>query len=82
MEISRYLNLKIALIVLICLRLLIQGIISGMQLKVGDIEKNPGPTYSLEKIVHGSFHQGNIQLFGETVGIQCVMHYMHYVGLR
>ena len=40
-KISRYLNLKIALIVLICLRLLIQAIISGMHLKGGDIKTNP-----------------------------------------
>ena len=71
MKISRYLNLKIALIVLICLRLLIQAIISGMQLKGEDIETNPGPTYNLEKMVHGSFHQGNSQLFGETADTQC-----------
>ena len=42
-----------------------------MQLKGGDIKTNPCPTYNLEKIVHGSFHQGNSQLFGETAGIQC-----------
>ena len=67
----KILNLKIALIVLICLKLLLQAIISGIQLKGGDIETNPGPAYNLEKIVHGSFHQGNSQLFGETAGIQC-----------
>ena len=33
---------------LICLRLLIQAVISGMQLKGGDIETNPGPTYNLQ----------------------------------
>ena len=44
-KISKYLNLKITLVVLICLRLLIQAIISGMQLKGGDIETNPVPTY-------------------------------------
>ena len=55
-KISRYLNLKIALIVLIYLRLLIQAIISGMQLIGGNIETNPCPTYNLENIVHGSFH--------------------------
>ena len=71
MKISRYVNLKIALMVLICLRLLIQAIIFDVQLKVGDIETNPGPTYNLDKIVHGSFYQGNSQLFGETAGIQC-----------
>ena len=47
-KISRYLNVKIALIVLICLRLLIQAIISGMQLKGVDIETNPDPTYNLD----------------------------------
>ena len=41
LKISRHLNLKIALIVLICLRLLIQAIISGMHLKGGDIKTNP-----------------------------------------
>ena len=70
MKISTYSNLKIALVVLICLRLLIRAIISGMQLKGGNIEKYPIPTYNLEKIVHGFFHQGNCQLFGETAGIQ------------
>ena len=73
MKISRYLNLKIALIVLVCLKLLIEAIISGMQLK-GDkweTRDKSGPTYNLEKIEDGSFHQGNSQLFGETAGIQC-----------
>ena len=51
--------------------LLIQPIICGMQLKGGDIETNSGLTYNLEKILHGSFHQGNSQLFGETAVIQC-----------
>ena len=46
-KILKYLNLKIALIVLICLKLLIQAIISGMQLKGGDIETSPGPIYNL-----------------------------------
>ena len=70
-KISRHLNYKIALIVSIRVRLLIQAITFGMQLKGGDIEANPGLTYNLEKIVHGSFHQENSQLFGETDGIQC-----------
>ena len=55
-KISRCLNLKIPLIVLICLRLLIQTVISAIQLKGGDIETNPGPTYNLEKIAYASFH--------------------------
>ena len=63
--------------VLICLRLLIQAIIFDVQLKVGDIETNPGSTYNLDKIVHGSFHQGNSQLFGETADIQCACNALH-----
>ena len=47
-KISKHLNLKIALIVLICLGLLLQAIISGIQLKGRDIKTNPGPTYNLE----------------------------------
>ena len=71
MKISRHLNYKLALTVSICLTLLIQAITFSMQLKGGDIDANPGLTYNLEKIVHGSFHQENSQLFGETEGIQC-----------
>ena len=41
-----------------------------MHFKGGDIEANPSPTWNLEKIVHGSFHQRNSQLFVETEGIQ------------
>ena len=37
----------------------------------GDIESNPGPAYSLLKIVSGSFHQGHPK-FGHTAGVQCV----------
>ena len=36
----------------------------------GDIETNPGPTYAVDKVVLGTFHQGD-QRFGETVGVQC-----------
>ena len=36
----------------------------------GDIESNPGPTYSILKIVKGSYHQGNLR-FGSTAGNQC-----------
>ena len=82
MKRSRYLNLKIALIVLICLMLLIQLIISGMQLKGGDFEtyksRSNFLTYNLEKIVHGSFIR---EIFNYLVKLQAlsvhVMHYMH-----
>ena len=36
----------------------------------GDVESNPGPTYNIEKVIMGSFHQGNTR-FGLTAGIQC-----------
>ena len=70
-KVSSYFDLKIALIMFLCLRLLVHSVVAGVLLKSGDIETNPGPTYALEKVVHGSFHQGNRQLFGETAGIQC-----------
>eukprot|EP00111_Clytia_hemisphaerica_P017724 TCONS_00052432-protein len=37
----------------------------------GDIELNPGPNTVEIKSVQGSFHQGNLERFGETAGIQC-----------
>ena len=36
----------------------------------GDVEINLGPTYSIEKIISGSFHQGDAR-FGHEEGIQC-----------
>lgn len=51
----------------ICARPLIQAILSGKQLRGGDIKTNRGPAY--QKIVQGAFHLENRQLFGETVGI-------------
>ena len=36
----------------------------------GDVESNPGPTYPIEKVIQGSFHQGNPR-FGKTAGVQC-----------
>ena len=37
----------------------------------GDIERNPGPTYSCVKVINGNFHQGD-PLFDITTGTQCV----------
>ena len=37
----------------------------------GDIELNPGQNTEEIKSVQGSFHQGNLEKFGETAGIQC-----------
>ena len=36
----------------------------------GDIETNPGPTYTTLKVVKASYHQGNSR-FGVTAGSQC-----------
>ena len=42
----------------------------------GDIESNPGPTYVIEKAIHGSYHQGDQRLLlEEGVPVDCV-----YVG--
>ena len=41
----------------------------------GDVESNPGPTYSIEKVIQGSFHQGNPR-FGRTAGVQCACNYL------
>ena len=35
-----------------------------------DVESNPGPTYDIENVIMGSFHQGDAK-FGLTAGIQC-----------
>ena len=37
----------------------------------GDVELNPGP-YEIIRSIQGSFNQGNVALFGETAGRQCV----------
>ena len=34
----------------------------------GDMEINLGPTYSIDKVIQGSFHQGNPR-FGRTAGV-------------
>ena len=42
----------------------------AMLLIDGDIESNPGPTYTIQKSILGSFHQVYVK-FGDTAGIQC-----------
>ena len=36
-----------------------------------DLETNSQPTYNVIKITPGSFHQGNVEKFFETAGLQC-----------
>ena len=36
----------------------------------GDVESNPGP-FQVQKVIFGSFNQGDTERFGETAGIQC-----------
>ena len=39
-----------------------------------DIEKNPGPLVYVDatKMIHARYRQGNVTLFGENAGQQCV----------
>ena len=37
----------------------------------GDVESNPGPNFKTQKIISGTFSQGDVIRFGETAGIQC-----------
>ena len=59
------------ILVLFCVGLIVQAVISDKLLQDGDIKINPRPTCNVERVVQGSFHQGNRELFGETAGIQC-----------
>ena len=63
-----HLSFKVIL-VLFCVGLIVQAVISDKFLQDGDIESSPGPTYNTERVVRGSFHQGNIELFVETTAI-------------
>ena len=38
----------------------------------GYTESNPGPTYVIEKVIHGLYHQGNHRFFN-TAGVQCAI---------
>ena len=82
-KISIYLNVKIALIVLMCVSLLIQEIITGIQLKCGDIETISGQIYNLEKIVLGPSIREIVNYLLKLQAFNVhVMHDMHYVGFR
>ena len=45
-------------------------VLTAILLQSGDIETNPGPTFSIST-VKGSFHQGNPK-YGRTAGTQCM----------
>ena len=51
-------------------RLLTIFVLFAILLTCGDIESNPGPTFSIST-VKGSSHQGNPK-YGPTAGTQCV----------
>ena len=61
------------ILVLLCVGPIVQAVISDKFLQDGDIETSPGPNYNIERVVQGSFHQGNRELFGETAAIQCAI---------
>ena len=65
------------ILVLFCVELIVHAVISGKLLQDGDIETNPGPTYNIERVVQGSFHQRNRESFGETAGIQCACNFLY-----
>ena len=46
----------------------------------GDIETNPGPTYTNMKSVTGTTHQGDITMFGETAGRQCICNAIYAIA--
>ena len=65
-----HLSLKM-IMVLFCVGLIVQVVLSDKLLQDGDIETNGGPTYFTERVVQGSFQRGNRELFGETADNQC-----------
>ena len=46
----------------------------------GDVETNPGPTYSIMKSVTGTCHQGYIAKFVKTAGPQCLCNAMYAIA--
>ena len=64
-----HLSLKMIL-VLFCVGPIVQAVISDKFLQDGDIETNPRRTHNIERVVQGSFHQGNKELFGKIASIQ------------
>ena len=69
------------ILVLFCVGFIIQDVISEKLLQDGDIETNLGPTYNIERVVQGSFHQENRELFGEKAGIQCACNSLYALCL-
>ena len=52
----------------------------SLLLQHGDIESNPGPTYTIVKSVTGTCHQGDIAIFGETAGRQCLCNSVYAIA--
>ena len=63
-----HLTLKMTL-VLFCIGIIGQAVISEKLLQDGDNETNSGSTCNIERLVKCLFHEGNRELFGEAVGI-------------
>ena len=70
------------ILVLLCVGPIVQAVISDKFLQDGDIETSPGPNYNIERVVQGSFHQGNRELFGGTAGIQCAFNSLCWVQIN
>ena len=46
----------------------------------GDIETNPGSTYTIMKSVTAFYHQGRISISGETAGRQCLCNSIYAIA--
>ena len=57
------------ILVLFCVGLKVQTVISDKILQDGDIETNPAQIFNIEREEQDSFHQENGGLFGETKDI-------------
>ena len=70
------------ILVLLCVGPIVQAVISDKFLQDGDIETSPEPNYNIERVVQGTFHQGNRELFGGTAGIQCAFNSLCWVQIN
>ena len=70
--------------IMICLGILIVANMSFLKVNLlkqhGDVETNPGPTYSIIKSVTVTCHQGNIDKFGKTAGRQCLCNALYLIA--
>ena len=76
-QIFSVMNLQILLSVMIIVNMTFLKM--SLLIQSGDVEINPGPTYTILKSVTGSFHQGNSR-FGTSAGSQCLCNALYAIG--